>query len=286
MQYSRNEHQENAADPAADPAPTPAPGPAPACAAAPAPVPPKAPAPTKAKAPTKVSASTKGPAAPTKAPGPTKPPAKAPAPATDPAPAPAPATDPALAPAPEPEPPTEPKVVPKSVIVQITSAQCGDVICALGQKTNAEVIKVLHKSKPEEMNSQLLDFDTFVPMFLQVSKGPEDFAKGQCVFDKEGNGTFMGAELRHVLATLGEKMTEGEVEMLLPGQEDTNGCINYQAFVKHIMSGDQSELQDYHMRVEGLLCSPNSKRLSLLIWSFKTMPSDSVKYSKELLNTM
>lgn len=42
------------------------------------------------------------------------------------------------------------------------------------------------------------------------------------------------------------------------------------------------ELQDYQMRVEGLLCSPNSKSFSLLIWFVNTMPSDCVKYSKEL----
>uniref|UniRef100_A0A8C5W1Q6 Myosin light polypeptide 6 n=1 Tax=Microcebus murinus TaxID=30608 RepID=A0A8C5W1Q6_MICMU len=119
---------------------------------------------------------------------------------------------------------------------KILYSQCGDVMRALGQNpTNAEVLKVLGNPKSDEMNVKVLDFEHFLPMLQTVAKNKdqgtyEDYVEGLRVFDKEGNGTVMGAEIRHVLVTLGEKMTEEEVEMLVAGHEDSNGCINYEAW--------------------------------------------------------
>ncbi|EGV96760.1 Myosin light polypeptide 6 [Cricetulus griseus] len=87
------------------------------------------------------------------------------------------------------------------------------------------------------MDMKVLDFEHFLPMLQTVSnnKGQEtyeDYVEGLHVFDKEGNSSIMGAEIHHVLVTPGEKMTEEEMEMLMAGHKDSNGCINYEELVR------------------------------------------------------
>ncbi|XP_051937666.1 myosin light chain 1, skeletal muscle isoform [Hippocampus zosterae] len=120
--------------------------------------------------------------------------------------------------------------------------QIADIMRALGQNpTNKDVSKLLGSPSAEEMANKRVTFEGFLPMLQTIINSPnkagfEDYVEGLRVFDKEGNGTVMGAELRIVLSTLGEKLNEAEIDALMAGQEDENGCINYEAFVKHIMS--------------------------------------------------
>ena len=58
-------------------------------------------------------------------------------------------------------------------------------------------------------------------------------------FDRGRLKRFSSAELRHVLTSLGEKMTGAEVEKLCEGLEDSNGEVNYDIFIKTLMSDKQ-----------------------------------------------
>uniref|UniRef100_A0A3B3T7W9 Myosin, light chain 1, alkali; skeletal, fast n=1 Tax=Paramormyrops kingsleyae TaxID=1676925 RepID=A0A3B3T7W9_9TELE len=153
-----------------------------------------------------------------------------------------PAAAPAPAPAPEPAPaPAKPAVDLEAFGLfdrvgdnKVAYNQVADMMRALGQNpTNKDVAKILGNPSAEEMANKRVDFESFLPMLQAIvnttEKGTfEDYVEGLRVFDKEGNGTVMGAELRIVLSTLGEKLTASEVDALMQGQEDENGCVNYE----------------------------------------------------------
>ncbi|XP_053214227.1 myosin-2 essential light chain-like [Panonychus citri] len=122
---------------------------------------------------------------------------------------------------------------------KINVSQLGDVLRALGQNpTEAEVKKCCNQLRPDDR----IGFDVFLPILQTVSKNrctdtAEDFIEGLRHFDKDGSGVISSAELRHLLTTLGEKLLDDEVEQLLAGQEDSQGNIHYEEFVKTVMSG-------------------------------------------------
>uniref|UniRef100_T1J7U2 EF-hand domain-containing protein n=1 Tax=Strigamia maritima TaxID=126957 RepID=T1J7U2_STRMM len=122
---------------------------------------------------------------------------------------------------------------------KINISQLGDALRAMGQNpTEGEVKKCSIQHKPDER----ISFDVFLPILQTVNKNQsndtaEDFIEGLRHFDKDGNGYISSAELRHLLTTLGEKLTDEEVEQLLTGHEDSQGNINYEEFVRMVMSG-------------------------------------------------
>ncbi|XP_032097911.1 myosin light polypeptide 6-like [Sapajus apella] len=115
---------------------------------------------------------------------------------------------------------------------------------ALGQNpTNTEVLTILGNPKSDGMNVRGLDFEHFLLMLLMVAKNEdegtyEDYVEAIQMFDKEGNGTIMGVEISQGVVTLGEKMTEEEVEMLVAGHEDSNGSIRHEALGGISRQGD------------------------------------------------
>ena len=127
----------------------------------------------------------------------------------------------------------------------------------MGQNpTESDVKKFTHQLKPDDR----ISFEVFLPIyqvrelkdllttqlklisFQAISKQrsgdtADDFIEGLRHFDKDASGFISSAELRHLLTTLGEKLSDEEVEQLLNNQEDSQGNVNYEDFVRLVMNG-------------------------------------------------
>lgn len=123
---------------------------------------------------------------------------------------------------------------------KIGAKDVGTVLRSLGlNPTEAKVNDVLSELGGGEVR---ITFEEFMPIYNDCNgtnpSGTEaDFVEGLKVFDKEGGGNITASELRHVLTTLGEKLTDEDVDQLLQNlniRED--GSVNCADFVKNVMS--------------------------------------------------
>merc|ERR1712113_1099240 len=85
-----------------------------------------------------------------------------------------------------------------------------------------------------------IDFPEFLSLMARKMKDTdteEELIEAFKVFVRDGNGFISGAEMRHVMTNLGEKLTDEEVdEMIREADVDGDGQINYEEFVKMMMS--------------------------------------------------
>ena len=99
--------------------------------------------------------------------------------------------------------------------------------------TESEVKKLVVEHRTDDR----VTFEQFLPIMQAIcsrrsTDTSDDFIEGLRHFDKDGNGFISSAELRHLLTTLGEKLSDEEAEQLLVGHEDSKGNINYENFVR------------------------------------------------------
>lgn len=84
-----------------------------------------------------------------------------------------------------------------------------------------------------------IDFPEFLTMMARKTKdtdSEEEIREAFKVFDRDAKGSISAAELRHVLTSIGEKLTDDEVdEMIREADEDGDGRIDYNEFVQLMM---------------------------------------------------
>ncbi|XP_022334727.1 neo-calmodulin-like isoform X1 [Crassostrea virginica] len=122
----------------------------------------------------------------------------------------------------------------------ITTTELGTVMRSLGQNpTESELQDMINEVDYDE--SGTIDFDEFLQMMARKMRDTdttEELKEAFKVFDKDGNGFISASELRHVMKSLGERLTDEEVdEMIKEADLDGDGQVNYEEFVKMMASG-------------------------------------------------
>ncbi|GAA5930746.1 hypothetical protein JCM21900_005682 [Sporobolomyces salmonicolor] len=121
----------------------------------------------------------------------------------------------------------------------ITTRELGTVMRSLGQNPTEAELQDMINEVDADGNGQI-DFPEFLTMMARKMKdtdSEDEVREAFKVFDKDGNGFISAAELRHVMTNLGEKLSENEVEeMIREADVDGDGQINYDEFVKMMMS--------------------------------------------------
>ncbi|KAK9315713.1 hypothetical protein V1522DRAFT_409271 [Lipomyces starkeyi] len=122
---------------------------------------------------------------------------------------------------------------------QITTKELGTVMRSLGQNpSEAELADMINEVDVD--NDGTIDFPEFLTMMARKMKdtdSEEEIKEAFRVFDRDNNGYISATELRHVMTSIGERLTDEEVDLMIK-EADTNndGRIDYNEFVQLMLS--------------------------------------------------
>ncbi|KAL3474600.1 hypothetical protein BJX99DRAFT_231295 [Aspergillus californicus] len=117
----------------------------------------------------------------------------------------------------------------------ITASELGEVMHSLGQNpTDTELQDIIDELDVDRTGT--IDFEEFLVMMSRKVKGgdPEaELREAFAVFDRDNSGTIDADELRQVLRSIGEGVSDEDVDdMLREADVNGDGSIDYQEFVR------------------------------------------------------
>jgi calmodulin len=121
----------------------------------------------------------------------------------------------------------------------ITIKELGEIMRNLGQNPSDADLQDMINEVDIDGNGNI-DFKEFLGLMarkMRDTDSDEELIEAFKVFDRDGNGLISSQELKHVMVSLGEKITDEEVaEMIKEADSDGDGYINYEEFVKMIIN--------------------------------------------------
>ena len=115
----------------------------------------------------------------------------------------------------------------------------------------ANILKAININIPDEEIKEIMteidlegkgeiNYEEFISILNRREKdvdNEEELLKAFKVFDKEGNGLININELKHIMLTVGNNLSESEInDMLTEADTDMDGYINYEEFIRSIVA--------------------------------------------------
>lgn len=117
---------------------------------------------------------------------------------------------------------------------KINVAEVGTVMRSVGAvPTEGELRQLTQDFSKEGISA--VDFDTFLTLLGRFYRADTDkeLTDAFRVFDKDGKGFVDAKELRHILTTLGEKLSEKEADQFIREADPTSsGKVSFENFMK------------------------------------------------------
>ncbi|OEL35348.1 Calmodulin [Dichanthelium oligosanthes] len=121
----------------------------------------------------------------------------------------------------------------------ITSEELGAVIKSLGQNLTESEVQDMIKEVDADGNGTI-EFPEFLNLMahkLKDTDSEEELRESFEMFDKDRDGYISAAELRHMMANLGEKLTDEEVDdMIREADTDGDGLVSYEEYKRMMLS--------------------------------------------------
>jgi len=125
---------------------------------------------------------------------------------------------------------------------EVDAFKLGDLLRCLNYNPTVAVVK--KHGGTEKMGEKSYKFEEFIPLYKELMQDKDtgtfaDFMEAFKTFDREGQGFISGAELRHLLCALGERLGEQEVEeclKMIDLSEDLEGNVKYEECIKKVMN--------------------------------------------------
>ena len=128
---------------------------------------------------------------------------------------------------------------------RITPEELSTVVRSLGQSPTPEELREMVRDADADGNGTI-EFAEFLALMSRqreaANADDNELREAFGVFDRDHDGHISKAELRHVMISLGEKLTDEEVEgMIAEADLDGDGLVNFEEFVRMMMLSDQQQ---------------------------------------------